>query len=78
MRLDRPGSQWLDRWNQLDLEVKRVFRVGAATVEPAVEVYNVFNSNVVLLQNQNFGSSLGVPMQILQGRLLRLSAQFKF
>jgi len=77
-RLIPPGSQYLTRWNQLDVQIKRVFRVGTLQIEPGVDVYNVFNSNVVLTQNQNFGSALGQPQQVLQGRLLRLNAQINF
>ena len=43
--------------------------------EPGVDVYNVFNTNPVLTENQEFGSSLGTPMRILQGRLMRLTAR---
>ena len=78
IRLNKPGSQYLERWNQLDIELKRVFRTGKWQFEPGVDVYNVFNSNVVLTQNQNFGSALGQPQRILQGRLVRLAAQIKF
>ena len=78
VRLIPPGSQYLKRWNQLDLQLKRVFRSGKWQFEPGVDVYNVFNSNVVLVQNQNFGSALGEPQRILQGRLLRLTAQIIF
>ena len=78
VRLDVPGSQWLERWNQLDLNLRRVFRVGRVSFEPGVDVYNVFNTNPVLTENQQFGSSLGTPMRILQGRLMRLTAQIRF
>jgi hypothetical protein len=78
VRLDTPGSQWLERWNQLDLNVRRVFRVRRARFEPGVDVYNVFNTNPVLTENQQFGSSLGMPMRILQGRLMRLTIQINF
>ncbi len=61
LRLDVPGSQWLERWNQLDLNLRRMFRVGRVGFEPGVDVYNVFNTNPVLTENQQFGSSLGTP-----------------
>jgi hypothetical protein len=32
----------------------------------------------VLSENQNFGASLGVPLEILQPRLLRVSTTMKF
>jgi hypothetical protein len=78
VRLDVPGSQYLERWNQVDVNIKRVFKVGRVQFEPGVDVYNIFNSNVVLTQNQSFGSSLGQPQRILQGRLMRLTAQIDF
>jgi hypothetical protein len=73
-----PGSSYLRRWNQLDLSVRRVFRIGNLRMDGAVDIFNALNSNVVLQQNQNFGSSLGQVQQILQGRLLRISNQIKF
>jgi Carboxypeptidase regulatory-like domain/TonB dependent receptor-like, beta-barrel len=78
VRLNKPGSEYLERWNQLDIEIKRAFTVGKLQVEPGVDVYNVFNGNVVLVQNQNFGSALGQPQRVLQGRLVRLAAQIRF
>jgi hypothetical protein len=73
-----PGSQYLDRWNQLDLSFRKVFSIGRYRVDGALDMFNALNSNVVLSQNQNFGSTLGQPQAVLQGRLLRLSSQIKF
>ena len=41
-------------------------------------MFNFLNSNVVLTQNQSFGPQLDQPSSILQPRLLRVSAQWKF
>lgn len=73
-----PGTQFFKRWNQLDLSLRRTFRVGRYSMQPAIEMYNVLNSSVVLNQNQNFGASLGRPTNTLQGRLIKLSAMVKF
>jgi hypothetical protein len=73
-----PGSQYLDRWNQLDLSFRKVFTFGKYRVDGALDMFNALNSNVVLSQNQNFGQSLGQPLAVLQGRLLRISSQIKF
>ena len=73
-----PGSQYLDRWTQLDLSVRKTFPVGRYRVDGALDMFNATNSNVVLAQNQAFGSTLGQPQAVLQGRLLRLSSQIKF
>jgi hypothetical protein len=73
-----PGAKYLERWNQLDVSIRRIFRIGRVQLDGNLDVYNAFNSNVVMQENQNFGSTLGQPQQILQGRLLRISSQLKF
>ncbi|OLC40841.1 MAG: hypothetical protein AUH43_25630 [Acidobacteria bacterium 13_1_40CM_65_14] len=73
-----PGSQYFDRWTQLDLSFRKVFKIGRYRVDGALDMFNALNSNVVLSQNQAFGSTLGQPLAVLQGRLLRLSSQIKF
>jgi hypothetical protein len=73
-----PGSKYLDRWSQLDLSFRKVFKVGKYRFDGAMDMFNALNSNVVLAENQNFGSTLGQPQAVLQGRLLRVSTQIKF
>ena len=73
-----PGSKYLDRWNQLDLSFRKTFQIGRYRIDGALDVFDALNSDVVLQENQNFGSSLGQPQQVLQGRLLRISNQIKF
>ncbi|HUR33826.1 MAG TPA: carboxypeptidase regulatory-like domain-containing protein [Vicinamibacterales bacterium] len=73
-----PGTKYMDRWNQVDMSVGKTFTIGSLKFDGTLDAFNVLNSGVVLNQNQAFGSSLDVPTEILQPRLLRLSAQFKF
>jgi hypothetical protein len=73
-----PGSRYLDRWTQLDLSLRKLFRLRSLRIDGAIDIFNALNSNVVLQENQNFGSTLGQPQAVLQGRLLRLSTQIKF
>ena len=73
-----PGSKYLDRWTELDLSFRRPFYIGRYRIDGALDMFNSLNSNVVLQENQNFGSSLGQPQAVLQGRLLRVSSQIKF
>lgn len=73
-----PGSKYLERWSQLDLSAHKRFKVGRYDIDAAIDMYNALNSNVVLQENQNYGTSLGQPQQVLQGRLLRISNQIKF
>jgi hypothetical protein len=73
-----PSTKRLDRVKQLDFSLRRSFRVRNVNINPRFDVYNVFNSNVVLSQNQNFGSTLDRPDEILQGRLPRIAVQIDF
>jgi hypothetical protein len=77
-RLLEHGASYLRRWNQLDVTLRRTFRTGRFDLQPTFEVYNVFNSSVVLNQIQIFGPTLGVPTQTIQGRFVKLSALVKF
>jgi hypothetical protein len=73
-----PGERYLDRWTQLDFSLKKVFTFGNHRFEGALDIFNALNSNVVLEQNEAFGTTLGQPLSILQPRLLRISGQWKF
>ncbi|MEQ1908141.1 MAG: TonB-dependent receptor [Vicinamibacterales bacterium] len=73
-----PGDKYLNRWTQLDLSAHKRFKIGRYDIDTALDMYNALNSNVVLQENQNYGTSLGQPQQVLQGRLLRISNQIKF
>ena len=73
-----PGSRYLKRWNQLDLNFKRVFHVRRLEFQPAIEIYNVLNSSVVLNENQNFGPTLGTPSLTPFGRFFKLGGLIKF
>jgi hypothetical protein len=78
VNLQPPGSKYLSRWSQLDLSFHKLFNVQRMRIDGALDMFNALNSNVVLSENQNYGTSLGQPQAVLQGRLLRLSAQIKF
>ena len=44
----------------------------------ALDIYNLFNSNVVLRRTRTTAAACDQPQQVLQGRLLRVSTQVKF
>jgi hypothetical protein len=73
-----PGSEYLERWNQVDLTVKRRFRVRQLEMLPSLEFYNLLNSSVVLNENQTYGPALGQPLLTLQGRMMRLGLLVRF
>jgi hypothetical protein len=84
----RPGSKYQDRLNQVDMGLKKNFKIGEKLLLQAqIDVFNVFNASTVLVQGQNlttlaFPLSLngpgGQPTQILQARLTRIAFQVHF
>jgi hypothetical protein len=73
-----PGTKFLNRWQQLDVDGRRTFKIGKYQWTGILNVYNTLNSNVVLTENQTFGPALGQPLTILQGRIFRAALQMKF
>jgi hypothetical protein len=72
------GTYRLQRANLLDLRLAKVLRFGSTRLEVIGDIYNVLNANATTGEVQSVGPSLGRPSSIVDGRLLRLGAQFKF
>jgi hypothetical protein len=74
-----PGTLYGDRLNQLDFRVSKIFKFGAkGRIQGNVDLYNILNANPVLALNTTYGSAWERPLQILEGRLLKLSVQVDF
>lgn len=76
--LATPMSRQLGRWNQLDLSFQKNFKVRNVDLQGRVEIFNVTNANTVMQEVTAFGPRLGVPQEILQGRIPRLALQVRF
>ena len=77
--LIEPGTTYGGRLNQVDFRLSKAFRFGAdARVLANVDLYNMFNASPTLALNTTYGSAWLRPLQILQGRLLKFSAQLDF
>jgi hypothetical protein len=77
--LIKPGSSFLDQWNQLDLGFAKVGNFGnAKNVRLQLDLFNSLNANTILNANFQYGVALNRPTEILQGRVIRLGAQFHF
>ena len=73
-----PGDLYNDRWNQLDLGLRRTFKFGAKSFMIDLQAFNALNSASIRARNQTFGTSLGRPTATLEGRVIRLTSQFRF
>lgn len=75
-----PGTEFLPRFNQLDLSFAKTFRVGAYRLQGQADVFNAFNNNVELAyRSTNFATSSYLqPASVMQGRMLRLGVQVRW
>lgn len=76
--LIKPSSQYLDRWNQIDVRLARKFTIRGVQAQGQVDVFNLLNANSVLGEVETFGTSLHRPTSILQGRLIAAGVQMSF
>ena len=76
--LTKPGAVYYPRYNQLDLNLKKTFRVGRKLFSGQIDFFNALNGNAIFGQNNAIGASLGQVTSILQGRMMRLGFQMKF
>jgi hypothetical protein len=74
------GTEFLDRHTQLDMRIGKRFQVDRLRVHTQVDIFNLLNANPVeIVRSFNYGTAgYGLPAQILQARLVKVSAQFDF
>ena len=74
-----PGQQYYPRLNQMDLGIRKIFKIGKYQVSGQFDLFNINNSSFVKNQNITFGSAAyGTPLDILNPRTLRVAAQMRF
>jgi hypothetical protein len=76
--LSRPGTLFLPRYTQLDVNFRKNFRAGRKRFSLQVDLFNALNGNAIWSTNNAIGSSLGNVQSILPGRLPRLAFQMQF
>ena len=73
-----PGELFVERLNQLDFRVAKVFRVGGTRTNLNFDFYNVLNANSVIGENFAYGTTWRQPTSILIPRLFKIGVQFDF
>ena len=78
VRLNEPGSVFLDRVNQVDFAISRDFQVGRSRVRPQIDIFNALNNNAITQVNTAYGPSLLQPQSVLNPRLARFNVRITF
>jgi len=76
------GEVYIERLNQIDFRVAKLFRIGESRTMINFDFFNITNSNSVLTENATFvlapSTAWRTPQSILLPRMFKLSAQFDF
>jgi hypothetical protein len=78
VRLVPAGDVRLESFALLDLRLSKVFRIRGTRFETLVDLFNALNANAPTGEVQTWGSSLGRPSAIVDGRLARVGLQYRF
>jgi hypothetical protein len=80
-QIAEPGSLFVERLNQIDLRLSKLFRFGGTKTAINFDFYNVTNSNSVLSENFAYGAGGAgwrIPTTIVLPRMFKIGAQFDF
>jgi len=76
------GDLYVERLNQVDLRLSKIFRLATTRTNVNFDFYNVMNANSVIGENAAYAAppstAWRTPQSILTGRLFKISAQFDF
>jgi hypothetical protein len=73
------GEIFIERLNQIDFRVAKLFRFNTTKTSINFDFYNVTNSNSVITENATYTlAGWRTPQSILLPRLFKISAQFDF
>jgi hypothetical protein len=74
-----PGLLYGDRLNQTDVRLSKSFKItNGPRVMAAFDIYNLFNGNPVIAQNNTYGSAWQRPTVVQVGRLAKFGVQLNF
>lgn len=73
------GQMYRDRINLADLRVAKLMRLGGSRrLNVGLDIFNAFNTNVVLNSNNTYGPAWLTPTAVQQARQMQVSAKFDF
>jgi hypothetical protein len=77
VNLIEPGTMYGERLNQIDLRLGKILRFGRTRTTVSLDVYNLFNSDAVRVENSSF-AAWRQPQEIVMARFAKVGVQFGF
>ncbi|HMF96001.1 MAG TPA: hypothetical protein VKE96_16980, partial [Vicinamibacterales bacterium] len=78
LALIQPYALYGDRLNEFDLRFTKTVNLGHGRVDLNADLFNAFNSDAILVQNNTFGAAWQRPLTVIQPRFVKLSARWDF
>jgi hypothetical protein len=73
------GTTYGDRLNQVDFRFTKILKLGRqGTIDFDVDLYNAFNSDAILSQQDNYGVSWQNALGVIQPRFLKFQMRWDF
>jgi hypothetical protein len=74
-----PGALYGDRLNQVDLRFTKILKFGRyGSVDLDVDLYNAFNSDAILSQQDNYGVAWQNATSVIQPRFVKFQVRWDF
>jgi hypothetical protein len=67
-----------DRLNMVDLRFSKLVNVGQGRIDFNVDLYNAFNSDAILTQQNTYGATWTNPLSVIQPFFVKFSARWDF
>jgi hypothetical protein len=78
VNLVEPGTAYGDRLNQVDLRFSKLLNLGTGRLDLNVDLYNAFNTDAILTQQNTYGATWQAPLSVIQPRFVKFSARWDF
>ena len=78
IQLIAPLTMFEPRRNRTDLRFSRIFKIGGASIDGELDIYNILNANDVLSMLTSYGANWQRVNEILAGRFVKLGARINF
>ena len=73
-----PGQYYGDRVNITDVRFGKIFRMGRARTNVAIDLLNLFNTNTATMFQQQYGGAYLTPQAIVSARVAKLNVTVDF
>ena len=73
--INPPGTEYHEYWQQVDVNLRKHFRLRGVEYTAQIDVFNALNDNSILNSIQQYSSVLFRPLSVIAGRVTKVALQ---